>query len=67
MTTTTLNTQQIATRVIPIMYANILEKKAVLRRETEKLVAEHVAKLGDRAIKKCHPAKRRRRDMTFCR
>jgi hypothetical protein len=31
MTKKTLNTLQIATRVIPILYANILERKAVER------------------------------------
>ena len=49
------------------MHTNSPETKASKRRETEKLVAEYIAKLGDRAIKICPPAKRRRIEMTFCR
>lgn len=47
------------------MHTVIPEKKASERRETEKLIAEHIAKLGDCAIKKCPTVKRRRSDMTF--
>ena len=47
------------------MFDNILEKKAHLRRETDALVGEFIAKRGENAITKCRPGKWTRRNAIF--
>ena len=47
------------------MFDNILKMKTNLRRETDVLVADFIAKRGENAITKCRPGKWTRRNAIF--